>query len=381
MSQLTAMPDPERGDEHLSPEVRQRLHAVQDECQAVLRDAAPELAFQVERVKAAMVIVNRHHHAARAACRNVAVFAKNAAGMVDIPSRSARLLWACLPVVVVAEIALALTGVRYALGRYGEIESPFEDPVPLLAATGFVLITVKLGHAAAHEIKRAERCSIQEPTVPGVDDDPALARILTDPTGENAIPPHPIVDTLEAPSAEPPTVSFEPDQADGDDDATKGLEHLYRDERTRRTRLVLATLAIIAGLGLWSINGIMRANYNEALAAATAAPAAAQVLGQSAPATTTPTKTEGANPETVLIALGLLLFAGMTFTFTSGGGALTLREASLQRRVKKEEKRLIHAIRKNEKTIRAYNKIAGDVKYANANATNKADTARDEELA
>jgi hypothetical protein len=366
-------------DAHLPPRLRQRLAAIDDEFQSAIRDEAPDHALYRELAYAAMAVVASSHQIARAAFSNLAMFKINAGAMVDRHGRLGQLMFLILPIVVVTEIALAFNGIRFSLGRLGEIDSPFDDPLSLLAATGFALITLKLAYTAALQFTHAERACMSEPGAPVARVDPGLPRLLTDPEGKHLVRPHPLElgDTAEpaGPAATYPATS--PTTNDEDSEA-KRYWHVFCDGRSRRLRLTVATILVSTGLGLWSANGVMRAEYNTAVRATANAATPSQAFGESGPVGA---ERGDANDtlENVLVALGLLLFIAMTATMTGAFSPLRLRERGLEGEANTAAKNLKRAIKHARKPIREYEASRGAIIYAEKHAENMATTAGAEE--
>lgn len=167
-------------------------------------------------------------------------------------------------------------------------------------------------------------------------------------------------------------------QGDGNDgpDGGSRFDQLFRDDRRRSVRCTIALTGLAVGISLWAINGLMRVDYQEAVERNKLKPAGAQTLTQGTATPSSASQGESSHSEFYLGALGPLLFLGVFAAFWYGPGPLAKRGSDMDRAVKRQRNEMQKALKRSEKTIRAFIKAEGQLIYAGKHAGNLADTVR-----
>jgi|GEM_PF-4927187 len=356
---LQVVPNPY---DDLPPKTRGELHAVDEAYAKTLGDVAPELAPTTEAAKAAYAAINTAHKLFRDAASDLVVFTRAAGAQVErlsIWSRGAIAL--ALIAITLGEIALGFPGLRYALGHHGEIDSPLEDPLALVATTAFGLLSLKLAGATAREWMGAGRGVLHDP-VPGVlSSASGSLQVLLDGDGRQLLPESPLATTTGASAASTPAAASE-----GDDGLTTRFEHVLHDDVRRRSRLRRAGVLAAVGIALWSANGYMRSQYVSAVGSR---PVVTTVTGIGV------TPTASSRPDThdpvlelVLVGLGILFFVGMILVSTRGESALAQRERALQLHREARLRELEQTVARAADALRAFERQRAAIEYAQAKA-------------
>lgn len=361
---ISAAPDPGDRDESLPSDTIRKIAAINDRAAAALRDAGPEHAAMQEAAVAAYQHLNAAKQQARDALSDVTLFERVAGSNVETPSRRQRVaVGGSLCLITAGETALGFKGVKAALGNFGDGDL-LSDPLALLAAVGFGVTSAWLAGVAGKQLAGCERSVLGEPAQARMRETAALPVSVTDPSGPGVLPGSLLDQATPVPTLTPVTAAA-PGQNDRD-------HLLFRDGRTRKVRLALGGSAVALGVGLWGINGFLRADYREMTMQTPTSGGTS--LGS---IVTQPIMSaSGGMIENVLIALGIMLFCAMVVIVAASHTALGMRVGEIRRRADAKLRELEKAVKRYDATIRKFEKIRSTVAYERAHASNVEKTVR-----
>jgi hypothetical protein len=325
---LAPVPNEPDYDELLPPRIQGELRHIE---LGYLRDY-PDLARDVIAARAdAAVPVAAWQHAVyshQEALVQQAVFGSRAGAQAAGPSlRGQQALWALLVLGAAVETAFAFNGVRYGLGQYGQIEWPWEDPLSLLGAVAIAAISLAVAQSAGVSLAWAEARGLLADPAPVDLSSSAdfVAPFDADPLAGGVLAAAPVEDVLHAGS--PALVATA--GATGDVGSGRRAQ-VFRRTRPRAAYRRAGWLLVALGITLWTVNGLMRAQYLDRLPA----PSAAQFGGLLTPSATSGAGASDPDGTAVLIiALSVMVFVGSVLIVQRMHPAAYLRARELDRRV------------------------------------------------
>jgi hypothetical protein len=360
----------------LPPQTEATLHAIDERIAKIVADTTPALSRARTGAIAAQLAVNTASQLARTASSHLIVFVASVGGMVHRQGfwiRSA--LAAGLVLITGAETMLGFPGIRFALGHDGDITNPLQDPVALIAATGFAIASLKLAVSAASEWKAADRGVMLEPEPAEPIVDGRMPHVVLDPDAAALLPPSELAPLI-ADGNGAPVVALHGDASDADASADadrRRYGHVLRDSVTRRARLLHAGSMVLLGVLLWGFNGYLRAEYADRVFSHGTT---AQVvgLGMTGANTATPPSTPP-GLELILIALGIVFFVAMVLVAGKSRCALAQRERALEQARDRRRKELDQAIENALDAIGTFEEQRGKVEHARLSGRYTAATA------
>ncbi len=349
-------------DEYLGPDAHKRLLAVTDSTADGLAKHGPSHAVTKQWALAGYSAVRSQLKNAQVAWAQLATFIEAVGAQAIAPSRLKKLLVTMvLALVAGAEANLAFPGVRFSLGRIGQINSPFEDPLSLIVAVIIGLVSVAIAEFAAHEFSRSERSLMKEPIEPEIhhhhltpravhSDEPGNARVLeASALGDyvTSLNEDPLADLS---TAFPASAEVEAEEARHNDEAKRRFDQVLRGGRSCGLSRKIGLGLVALGIGLWTMSGIMRVSYLSHIHPSTA-PVTGGILGSAAP-TTHPASLVSAPTEVAIILFSILLFLASVAIVFALSSAAQLRAEELRRHAKAEKKQLLKTLEEFEKRIR-----------------------------
>jgi hypothetical protein len=330
-TRLTVVPDDPDPDRLLPPRMRHELNDVRGAYLAAHSALAPEVVVSRSVAAASAARLNSALHALREAHMQRAVFRSRLGAQAVGPSTVARYaLWCLLAFLTAAETAFAFNGVRYALGQYGQIHRPWEDPLSLVGASAIAALSLALAHSAGISLSWGERSPLRDPEPAEL---PAESHfgvpIHVDPAGGRAFGGVPVERVLGSSVAGAGTDGL---PAPGVD--LRPYAHVFHLARSRAAYRRAGWLLVACGIALWTANGVMRTRYLDRLPA----PAAAQYGGVMAPAASS--GSSGSDHHTtgaLIIALSMMAFAGSVIVVNRAHTAAYLRVRDLDKQVRDAE--------------------------------------------
>jgi hypothetical protein len=276
-----------------------------------------------------------------------------------------------LAIVAFAEANLAFPGIRFSLGRLGNINSPIDDPLSLSVGLIIGLVSVAIAHLAGNQLSWSERSLMKDPEEPEVHhhhltplavqtDEPGDALVLeVSPLSDFAatVNADPLADPLDVSFPMSAEVRAEAEQRQ--QEAKRRLDHVLRAGRSRRLSRAIGAGLVACGIGLWTVSGMMRVSYLSHIRPENA-PVTGGILG-STPPSVEPTSLMSGPIEAAIIVFSILLFlASVAMVFALYPPA-QLRAEELLRHQETEKKRLLQTIEAFEKRIRDHEDVKSAV--------------------
>lgn len=290
MSHRHPLHDPP-GVEHLPPKTQTRVF---ENRKRLVKDAASRgprrrVAGAVARPAAARV--NALGRMVEVAAHDLAAF-EASVGALAVRLRTATWIGVLLLFAGVVEAFLAFPGIRYSLGDLGQIHYPWQDPLPLVSALLIGALSMVTAKYAGINLAWSERTTMHEPEPASIthpEHTPSLASLDSQST-EDLLGPSAVqeLEGLDATMFDriPPSLEVgdaaERQAAERDAQEAFRSASLLHSPRSRRLHRTIAFGLILTQLGLWTVNGILRASYLARLPQPGAsAPSAGGILGSS----------------------------------------------------------------------------------------------------
>ncbi len=370
----------------LSGEAQLAMKAIAVKYAKIVQSLAPEHAAAFEHVKAHWKAVHKANRLAQTAQADQVIFENSVGAQAAQGSKlKEAAVFATLTAAAAAETNFAFPAVRYATGQTGVLSSPLDDPVSLAAATAIGLLSLGAAHFAGEQFSWSERSLMHDPKPAEVNADVQTPdAVRADPTSKEVLETSPLADMLEPARRAVDRQTMLPGMAAaqsvpasaevGGEAARKRFKPVLSDTRSAGLRRKIGIALVVGGIGLWSINGMLRAAYLEKLSG----PKTTVVTGLFKPAPALP-RAEGMSQtqlEIAVIGMSILLFLISVGIVFAAHAPSELRGKTLSRRTKKAEKHLLKRVKAADKAIRTYEKSRAAIEIAKIEAQNVAATAR-----
>lgn len=366
--------------EHLSPETQRRVLAAQVTYAKAIAELAPGHAVARAHVHAAWAGVHAATRTTQTAQADRVVFEESIGAQAIGPSRAKELgVNVILFGTALTEAYFAFPGVRFATGQIGQLESPLNDPVSLTAATVIGLMSVAVAHLAGENFSWSERSLMHEPE-PAV-----LSTLLNTPRAVRADPDNAalledshltaLADASEyadpfAPEPAQPASAVPPSQ-EVKDEEDKRFVQVLRGGRSTGLRRKIGIGLVVAGISMWSVNGVLRSNYLDRLPSPSAPTGDSIVLPPVSPAAHSAGDTTAS-----IVAFSILLFLLSVLVVFAIHTPAMLRGKELQRRQNKAERTLIKSVERAEKAIESFEQARSAMMVQKIEGRAMSDTAR-----
>jgi hypothetical protein len=359
-------------EEYLGPDAHERLLAATTGTADELAKHSGSYAVTKQWALAARSAIRYQLKNAQDAFAKHAAFLEAVGAQAIAPSRLKKIMISViLAITAVAEANLAFPGIRFSLGHLGNINSPFADPLSLVVALIIGLASVAIAHFAGNQFSWSERSLMKEPEEPEIHhhhrtplavhaDESGDARVLeASPLGDfsGRVNTDPLADPLE--DSLPPSAEVLAEEEHRHQEAKRRLDHVLRGGRSRGLSRKIGLGLVAFGIGLWTVNGIMRVSYLSHIHPNTA-PTTSGILGSAAPPAH-PASLVSGSTEVAIILFSILLFlasVGIVFAMFSPA---QLRGEELLRHAETEKKRLLKTIEAFEKRIRDHEEVKSKV--------------------
>lgn len=310
---------------------------------------------------------------AQDAWAKLAAFLEAVGGQAVAPSRLKKVFVSLLLAAsALAEADLAFPGIRFSLGRFGQINSPFDDPLTLVIGVIIGLISVAVAHLAANQFSWSERSVIKEPEEAGIHHHHLTPlAVRADEQGNNDVLGQSPLDhytstvtgdPLADPTDVPASAEVEAEEVHRNEEAKRRFDHILRGGRSCGLARKIGLGLVAFGIGLWTVNGIMRVSYLSHIHPSTG-PSTGGLLGASAPAVHTASLVS-LPTEVAIVLFSILLFlasAGIVFALYTPA---QLRGEELRRNAETEKKHLLKTLKRFEGPIRDHEDIKSKVSRA-----------------
>jgi hypothetical protein len=370
--------------EHLSPEMHKRVLAAQVKYAKAIAELAPGHAVALAHVHAAWARVHAATRATQTAQADRVVFEESIGAQAIGPSKAKEFgVSLILFATALTEAYFAFPGVRFATGQLGQIKSPLDDPVSLTAASAIGLMSVTVAHLAGENFSWSERSLMREP-------EPAeLSTQLNTPSAVRADPDNvtllevsPLTEFVDAPEADDPfapestkAMSSVPPSQEVKDEEDERFVQVLRGGRSKGLYRKIGIGLVVLGVGMWSVNGVLRSNYLERLPKPTAPTASGIFSAPVSPTAHSVGLSDGATTASI-VAFSILLFLLSAFVVFANHTPAMLRGKELQRRQNKAERALIKTVESVEKAIETYEKARSAIAVQKIEGRAVSDTAR-----
>lgn len=361
-------------EEYLGPDTHKRLMSLTDETAV---DVAQHNGDHAVSQQWALLAYSAIHHQLKIVQD---AFAKRAGFLEAVGAQSVTVsrplkIFAALllTVAAVVEANLAFPGIRFSLGRVGNIDSPFEDPLSLSAALIVGLVSVTVAHLAATQFSWSERSLMKDPEEPTIHHHHLTPRAVQpdEPGHHQVLGSSPFGawvaglsdDHFEYSIGTPVAVSDEvqAEESRRHDEAKQRLTQVLLGGRDQGLSRKIGIGLVAFGVGLWTVNGVLRVAYLSRLHP-NSGPATGGLLG-SAPTGHSASLVSGPT-EVAIVLFSILLFLAAVGIIFAMHTPAQLRAAELCRNADTEKKKLIKELKAFERAIRDHENIKSKIDVA-----------------